>query len=245
MALSFGDNRIERLKVMEESKRHILAGSQLFSGLDDQFLRVVADMAVARSVRRQEILFSEGDVASALFLVGGGKIKIFKLSQDGKEQILRVVGPGQTFAEAALFDDKKYPATAQALEDSSILAFSRERFVGLIRQDPHLAMSMIGHLSHLLRKLTELVEGLSLTDVTTRLAHYLADQIQSDEGRPPHGQPCFELTEKKTVLASQLGTIPETLSRSLARLARDNVIAVDGPEITVLDPQRLKQLGGG
>ncbi len=220
--------------------RRILAASQLFSGLDERSLDQIAGAATLRKVARQEMIFMEGDTAEALFIVGKGKVKIFKISPEGKEQILMIASPGDSFAEAALFGGNKYPASAQALEESDIAMISREQFVKVLGEDPDLAVNLIARLSALLRKLAALVEELSLADVTTRLAHHLLSRTGSADS--PNLK--ITLTEKKTVLASMIGTIPETLSRSLAKLQREKVIEVDGPQVLVLDIKRLRELAG-
>lgn len=217
--------------------RQILKISELFSQLDDKALDEIASAALTRKAARGEMLFYEGDTAHSFFIVGSGKVKVFKLSPEGKEQILMIAQPGDSVAEAALFAGGAYPASAQSMENSELLAINREKFVALLGRNPDLAVNLIARLSGLLRQMTRLVEGLSLTDVTTRLAHYLNSQRD-----PATGKQLTEiiLPEKKTVLAAQLGTIPETLSRSLAKLVRDGVIAVDGPRITVLNLSALR-----
>jgi CRP/FNR family transcriptional regulator len=221
--------------------RETLAISQLFSGLDDGALERVASAAGMKHTTRGEMLFYEGDVAEAFFIVGEGKVKVFKMSPDGKEQILMIAEAGDSVAEAALFADRRYPASAQVLEDGQLVVINRERFVGLLGKHPELAVNLIGRLSHLLRNLTKLVEGLSLADVTTRVAHYLSTHMPDN-----NGEPCtITLTEKKATLASQLGTIPETLSRSFARLTKQKVIKIDGSNITILDPDRLQEIAAG
>ncbi|MEW6051906.1 MAG: Crp/Fnr family transcriptional regulator [Candidatus Zixiibacteriota bacterium] len=247
--------------------QHFLSRSQLFSQLDPKALAEVADAAAVRETSRQEMIFFEGEIAHAFYVVGKGKVKIFKMSPDGKEQILMIAGPGDSFAEAALFAGGKYPASAQALEDSTLAVIARDKFVALLGRNPDIAVNLIARLSGLLRKMTALVEELSLTDVTTRLAHYLIGLVSQTppqavgypsgarlpEGRraersrsvPDAGTVTITLSEKKAVMASQLGTIPETLSRSFARLTREKVIAIDGPKIEILDLVRLKELAGG
>lgn len=217
--------------------RQILKMSELFSQLDDAALDEVASAAATRKAARGEMLFYEGDPAQAFYIVGSGKVKVFKMSPEGKEQILMIAQTGDSVAEAALFAGGAFPASAQSMEKSELLAINREKFVALLGRNPDLAVNLIARLSGLLRQMTRLVEGLSLTDVTTRLVHYLSSQRH-----PKTGEQLTEiiLPEKKTVLASQLGTIPETLSRSLAKLVREGVIAVDGPRITVLDIPALQ-----
>ncbi|MFH1686920.1 MAG: Crp/Fnr family transcriptional regulator [bacterium] len=215
----------------------ILHSSQLFGQLDPDSLKEVAAAATLRKFGDDEMIFHEGDLAGGLYIVGSGKVKVFKLSPEGKEQILMIAEAGDTFAEAALFSGRNYPASAQTLEGGEIVVISRERFYGVLKRNPDLALNLIGRLSELLRKLTRLVEGLALTDVTTRLAQALVEKLDST---PNRGE-TLTLSEKKSVLASQIGTIPETLSRSLARLSREGIIKVDRSQITIVDPERLRR----
>ena len=219
----------------------ILAKSQLFSHLDRRSLDEVASAASIRDTARGDLIFHEGDIAQAFYIVASGKVKIFKLSADGKEQILMIASPGGSFAEAALFAGGRYPASAQALEDSKLLVINRDKFVQLLAKNPDLAVNLIARLSQLLRQMTSLVEELSLTDVTTRLAHRILSMVPDNDTR---SRPVIELSEKKAVLASQLGTIPETLSRSFARLSREKVVAIDGARIEILDLNKLRELAG-
>ena len=148
--------------------------------------------------------------------------------------------PGQTTWSGCLARGASEPL---AQPPSEILIVERNRFIRLLEKKPDLAMNLIARLSELLRKLTRLVEELSLTDVTTRLAHYLVEAINSENtDSQPH--PVVTLSEKKSIVASQLGTIPETLSRSLAKLSREKLIHVDGSQIKVLNYIRLKELAG-
>ena len=220
--------------------RDILRISELFSQLDDRSLDDIAAAAYTKKAPRAEILFYEGDPATAFFVVGTGKVKIFKLSPDGKEQILMIAKPGDSFAEAALLAGGTYPASAETLEESEILVLNRDKFVGLLGRNPNLAINLIARLSALLHKLTKLVEELSLTDITTRLAHYLLEKIDSEETTA--NNIIVTLAEKKSVLASQLGTIPETFSRSLAKMSREKIIRVSGADIEILDIRRLREL---
>jgi CRP/FNR family transcriptional regulator len=217
----------------------ILKLSQMFSGLDDVSLEEIASTANLKHVSNDEVIFLEGGQASAIFVVGSGKVKVFKLSPEGKEQILMIAAPGDSFAEAAMFAGGRYPASAQALETCELLVIDRARFVALLGRKPGLALGLIARLSELLKQMTRLVEGLSLSDVNTRLARYLCGFRDEKTGELP-GR--IVLTEKKSVLASQLGTIPETLSRAFARMVRDKLISVDGPAIDILDPDGLGDL---
>ncbi|MDF1545279.1 MAG: Crp/Fnr family transcriptional regulator [bacterium] len=224
---------------MDNKLKETLRLSSLFSGISDRSLDEITGTTSIKKASRGDMLFYESDPANAFFIVSSGKFKIFKLSADGKEQILRIANPGESFAEAAMFDGANYPASAQALEDGELVMINRERFSAALARNPALALNLLGQLSKLLRQLTRLVEGLSLTDVTSRLAHYFIEQLESGE----HSHDLImHLTERKSVLASQLGTIPETLSRSLAKLSREKIIEVQGARIKILDEARLRDL---
>ncbi len=216
----------------------ILKMSQLFSELEERSLDEIASASTLKNCKTGEVLFFEGDPVHSFFIVGSGRVKVFKMSPDGKEQILILADTGDSFAEAAMFAGGFYPASAQALEPSEVLVVNRERFLGILQRHPNLALNMIARLSELLKKLTQLVEGLSLTNVTTRLAKYLLDMIPDGAG----DEVTLTLPEKKSVLAAEIGTIPETLSRSLARLSREKIISVDGSSIHVLDRERMQEL---
>lgn len=219
----------------------ILKMSHLFSELEDRSLDEIASASSIKTYGVGESFFLDGDPVHSFFIVGSGRVKVFKLSPDGKEQILMIAEPGDSFAEAAMFAGGRYPASATALEKSEVVVVNRDRFFGVLQRDHNLAINLIARLSELLRKLTRLVEGLSLTDVTTRLGKHLLDLLPDTDTNDM----TVTLTEKKTVLASTLGTIPETLSRSLARLSREKIITVEGATIQILDRQRLQQLVEG
>jgi CRP/FNR family transcriptional regulator len=220
-----------------------LKKSKLFSGFDDASLETMLTAVSVKTVSKGEIIFYEKDPAPAFFVVGIGKVKIIKISPDGKEQILMIASDGDSFAEAALFGGGKYPATAQAMTDGKLLVIHRDRFISIIERNPSIALNLIARLSELLHKLNKLVEELSLTDINTRLAHYFINIIE--ENNLAENDPILiTLSEKKTILASQLGTIPETLSRSFKKLSKENVITVNSAEVTIVDLEKLYKFAG-
>ena len=220
-----------------------LKKSKLFSTFDDTSLEEMLSAVSVKTVTKGEIIFYEKDPAPAFFIVGIGKVKILKISPEGKEQILMIASDGDSFAEAAMFGGGKYPATAQAMTDGKLLVIHRDRFISIIDRNPSIALNIIARLSELLHKLNKLVEELSLTDINTRLAHYFINIIE--ENNLGENDPIvITLSEKKTILASQLGTIPETLSRSFKKLSKENVIKVNSAEVTVLDLSKLYKFAG-
>ena len=214
-----------------------LAHLPLFEGLPEDQLDAVAAIARERVLGRGELVFSEGDEGAGFYVVARGRIKIFKLSPEGKEQILHIFGPGEPFGEVAMFAGRHFPAYAEAIEPARVLFFPRLSLGGLIAQNPGLALNMLGLLSMRLRRFTNLIEDLSLKEVPGRLAAYLIILSQKNDGAAG-----FDLDVTKAQLASLLGTIPETLSRILARMNQGEIIRVDGRRIVILDRQALEEL---
>ncbi|MGQ9500271.1 MAG: Crp/Fnr family transcriptional regulator [Dissulfurimicrobium sp.] len=190
-----------------------LSRTPLFEGLPLEKLALIASITELLRYGKGQTIFSEGDPSRGFYTVFSGRIKIFKLSPNGKEQILHIFGPGEPFGEVAVFDGINFPAYAQAMDEASVIFIPKDRFIELIAKDPALTLKMLSVLSMRLRKFTHLIEDLSLKDVPGRLAKYIL--LISEKG---HGTCTIRLDLTKNQLAGLLGTIPETLSRIFARL---------------------------
>lgn len=216
-----------------------LADSILFSGIDPKGLRLIEKAGQTIAAEKGAFLFFQDDPADRFYVVISGKVKVGKSSPDGKEQILMMAGPGDSFGEAALFAGRIYPANAEVVESGQLMYFTHEKFMALIHANPSIAVNMIARLSMLLHHLTRLIQRISLEDVSTRLAGYIIGLL------PEPQSDIVVLSEKKMVLASLLGTIPETLSRAFARLSEMGIISVHGQQISILDRGRLDQIASG
>lgn len=216
---------------------NILSSIPSFSGLSETQLEEIKQIIVNKRYNKGEIIFSEGDEGNGFYVVADGKVKIFKSSIDGKEQILHIYGPGNPFGEVPVFSGKQFPANAQAMVKSHLLFFPRTAFVALLAKNPSLAMNMLAVLSMRLREFTMQIENLSLKEVPGRLASYLI-YLADEQKAADH----ISLTISKGQLASLLGTIPETLSRILAKMSTRNLIAVSGREIKLLDRNSIEEL---
>ena len=168
-----------------------------------------------------------------------GRVKIYKVSSEGKEQILHIFGPGEPFGEVPVFSGQQFPANAEALSKSHLLFFPRTAFIDLITKKPSLSLNMLAVLSMRLREFTIQVENLSLKEVPGRLASYLI-YLADEQGKEDY----VTLNISKGQLASLLGTIPETLSRIFAKMTDQNLIAVKGRTIQLLDHQGLEEIAG-
>ncbi|MBW1805987.1 MAG: Crp/Fnr family transcriptional regulator [Deltaproteobacteria bacterium] len=194
-------------------------------------------MAIEKSFKKGEIIFSDGDGANGLYLVAEGMVKIFKVSSDGKEQILHIFGPGEPFGEVPVFSGQRFPASSEGLTKTRILFLPRNTFVEYISANPSLALNMLAVLSLRLRQFAIQIENLSLKEVPARLATYLI--YLSDE---QENEDSVTLGISKGQLASLLGTIPETLSRIFARMNSQKLIEVKDREIRLLDHEALEEL---
>lgn len=217
---------------MDIDTSKIIKQCHLFSGVTPEDLHLLLSILRIRKFEKGEILFAEGSVAEGFYIVSVGKVKVYKLSPDGRERILQVVQTGHSFAEAAIFDDGRYPAFAETLQPSTLLFFPKREFLDLLHQHSRLAINMIAGLSRFLRQFTLQIEDLTFRDVPARLARYLLNL-----GHP--GATSVSLPVSKTQLASNLGTTSETLSRTLRKLSDDEVIDVKGKKIEILDADRL------
>ena len=215
----------------------IISATPLFRGLPEKQLKEIEQIAVDRDFNKGEVIFLEGDDGNGFFLIAEGLIKIFKVSSEGKEQILHILGPGEPFGEVPVFSGQQFPASAETIIESHLLFFPRTAFVNLISANPSLAMNMLAVLSMRLRQFTVQVENLSLKEVSGRLAAYLV-YLADEEGK----EDAVTLNISKGQLASLLGTIPETLSRIFTRMTELNLIEMDGRNIKLLDRSGLEEL---
>jgi len=215
--------------------RDFLSHTFLFESFTEKEMGFLDAAASFRKVDKGEQIFSEGIDASAFFIVVAGKVKIYKLSPDGKEHTLHIHVPGDLVAEAAIFDSMVYPAFCTALENSTLVRISRDGILDLIRKHPELALKMMSGYSKRLRQFVAKIEELSLKDIKARLAGYLLANsvMESDET-------VFRLRCSKKELSSLLGTIPETLSRALSFLKQKRLITETDNRIIIQDAEKLR-----
>lgn len=216
-----------------------LKASHLGAGLNANEVKALAEISRTRRLGTGAHLFLEGEKAGGFYVLLTGKLKIYKAGAGGMEYTIHRIQPGQMFAEAAVFHGGIFPANCSALEDSLVAFFPRESFTALIERSPQISLKIIASLSSFLREYNQQVENLSLREVPARIASFLlgeADRLNTNR---------FTLEVSKAEIARSLGTIGETLSRSLKKLREAGVIEVDGRRIEILDPRRLADIAGG
>ena len=222
-----------------ETRQH-LSHLDLFKGLTVEQLDAIARIVSDKEYKKGQIIFSEGDEGEGFYLVISGRVKVYKLSPEGKEQIMHIFGPGKPFAEVPVFGGSRYPANAEAMDRCKLFFFPKKSFISLIQENPSLSMNMLASLSQRLKQFSNLIETLSLKEVPGRLASYLL-YLSDKNGSIDE----FKLDIAKSQLASLLGTIPETLSRIFAKMGSRELVRINGPEITILDRTGLEDLAEG
>lgn len=209
----------------------------LFNGLGEGYLNEIISISERKKYEKGELIFNEGDPGEGFYIVDRGKVKIYKLSFGGKEQILHIYGPGKPFGEVPVFEGRNFPASAIAIIKSELFFFPRKDFVALISKNPSLSLNMLAVLSRRLREFTVMVENLALKEVPARLASYLVVLSgEQDNSR------VVTLPVSKNQLAGLLGTTPETLSRIFTRLSGKKIIEVNKREITIMDFDALAEI---
>ncbi|GAA6756311.1 Crp/Fnr family transcriptional regulator [Thermus thalpophilus] len=208
----------------------------LFRDLALEDLEALEREARARRLKRGEVLFLEGEPVHSLFVVEQGLIKVYKLDPQGRKQVvLHLEGPGRILAEVALFLDRPtYPANAEALEDSQVLAIPKERFFQLAEARPPLARALIRYLARRQGQLLHLLDRLVFHEVRERLAEYLLETLATE------GQGFLLPTNSE--LAALLGTVPEAVSRNLGELYRQGLIRLQGRRVYVDRLEDLRSL---
>jgi len=222
----------------------VLKQCPLFAGLKTEELAKIRAIAVSKQVGKKHLLFTDGEEAKGFYVVLSGKVKVFKISPEGKEQILHVVTAPDAFAEAALFLEGTYPAFAETLSDCRLLFFSKREFIRVIEKNPQLSINMIVTLSQYLKRFALLIEELSLKEVSSRIAKHLLDLSLrlSKEGK---SEDEVVLDLSKTQLALKLGTVSETLSRTLGKMKAKGMIDVKKNRILILNRDALEGLASG
>lgn len=221
----------------------VLARVPYFAGLDAASLASLAAVARVRRCAAGELVLAEGDPSQGLSIVVSGRVKAFKLSKDGREQVLRILGPGRSFNDVPLFDGGTNPASVAALEDSVVALIPAPHIQALVRERPEVAGAVIGVLAGRLRAMTEMVEDLALRGVAARVARLL---LECSRGTPPlaegTGDHCARLTQQQ--LAAMTGSVREVVQRALKALEREGAIELARGRIRVLAPEVLAAWSG-
>jgi CRP-like cAMP-binding protein len=207
----------------------------LLAAIDDAQWRALSPYLHPRHLRAGQSLFSQADRADAFYIVVSGTMKLFRVSAQGAEKIMRLVRGGQSFAESILFSDPpRYPVHAQAAEDSELVAIEREAYLRILRESFETCRAVMAQMTQRIQAHWNEIEALSLHGAVPRVARYLLEQLALQ------GTPQLRLPAAKSQIAAQLGLAPETLSRGLRTLSERGAISVRGALVQVRDEDSLR-----
>lgn len=228
------------MAVQPEALRQI----PLFAALAPEDLVMVARVTVARRYQRGDLILLAGQPGGALYFVRSGLVKVFKTSEEGKEQVLRLIGAGHTFNDVPALDGGPNPASVMALEPTVVYATSGAELRRLIAERPGVAEAVVRSLAATLRYLVSVVEDLSFLPVRARVAKILLDQdAEQAQGKAEGGEAeaaHHRLTQQE--MAAMAGTAREMVGRALKELEQAGAVRNDRGHITVVNRERLQIL---
>lgn len=219
----------------------VLQKTPLLSGLSEPEMKTLALRTVRKLFNTGELLFSEGEPCGGLHIIAKGKVRIFKTSVNGREQVLAVNFPGESVAELPVFDGGPYPASAVAIEDAEIAFISRRDLHAFCIEHPEVPLKLLAVVGARLRRLVGIIEELSFTTIRQRLIAVLVKLAQTEGAKTDRGIE-FQLPATHQELANQLGTVRELISRNLMRLQAEGLLEVDARKIVVKDMKGLSAL---
>lgn len=217
---------------MKSDLKILLAQSEFFKSLNPQNRQAIGDICLMRSLKKREILFLEGEKGHAIYIMGFGSIQLFKTSPEGNEVVIKVVKPGELFAEAILFEKSRYPVSAVALEKSLVYMIPKTQFDCLL-ENREFRNDFITNLMQKLRYLTEQIQVLTHYNVETRFFRFLKIQYGTKKE--------VKLSLSKKDIAAAIGTTPETLSRLITRLTAENKIQWDGKRLKMKISDQIRK----
>jgi CRP-like cAMP-binding protein len=217
---------------------HELRHHYLFSALSDAERERLLAIAQTRRFAAGECLFSHGDPAAHFFLLRSGSVKLYRLSSEGDEKIMRLIRPSETFAESILFmDTPRYPVHGEVVEAGELVALDRETFLAILQQSFPTCRAVMAQMTLRIQSHWDEIETLALQNSRYRVVHYLLGLLPSDAS----GRVSLVLPARKAVIAAHVAVTPETLSRTLRTLSEEDLIEVAGDAVTIRDVERLRR----
>lgn len=213
-----------------EQRINILRGNSYFTDLPEPLLKEVVPCMQLREYQRGDVLFWEADPCDGLHILQSGSAKIYRLSPQGRQYIVRIMQEGDTFAEVPTFDGGMNPVNVEALETCRVWVIEGERLRALVAAHPVFAQKVLKNYAEMLRNMVRMVSEMAFYQVTHRLARLISEY--HDEPRP-------HWTQEQ--LAAQLGTVREVVSRSLKELERSGAIRIEDRRIQIADQEVLRQ----
>lgn len=226
---------MKSVEVSTSSKIKALRGNEYFNELPDEMLREIAAHTRLCEYERGEALFWEGDACTGLYIIEQGSAKIYRLSPQGRQYIVRILQEGDTFAEVPAFDGGLHPVNVESLEACRVWVIDSELLRRLVLAHPTFAQKVLANFGRMLRGMVHKVSEMAFYQVTHRLARLISELPQND----PQGRPMPHWTQEQ--LAARLGTVREVVARSLKELERSGAIRIEDRRIYVADAAAMEQ----
>lgn len=211
----------------------------LLVGLAESDLNFLSERAVTRHYKTGEPIFSEGEPCEGLYIIESGDVRVFKVSPQGREQVLTIERTGAPLAELPVFDDGLYPASASAVTNVTLLLIRKQDIRALCLEKPEVALKFLKEAGRRLRGLVDVIEQLSFTSVRSRLLLLLLQEAKRKGTRTPDGIE-FALGATHLEIAARVGTVRELISRNLARFQAEGLIRLEGKKVIIPDLKRME-----
>ncbi len=213
----------------------------IFSELDDNTLDQISKLGIRKSFIKDSVVLFEHETGSALFVIIDGKVKVSRVSDDGKEVILTILGESDFFGEMAILDGQSRSANVTAMEDAELFIIQRSEFLGLLHNHPEIAVALLQELTQRLRAADMKIKSLSLKDAEGKVATVIL-QLADDIGKIKQGTVEIEKLPYQHDLANMAGTSRETISRTLHSFAKKGMVELDGSRLRIIDYEKFKEM---
>lgn len=218
----------------------MLARISLFAGMDPAERSLLARQVHERHYNRGSVIFQEGDPGEAAYFVCTGRVKIYRLSAEGTEQLKGLFGPGQPFGLVTALDSSPYPASAEAVEDSLVWSIKSEHLQCVLTSRPEVSVGVMKEVGSRLRQAHGRVHSLVAHSVPQRVAEYLLDQARQQGQSGQTGPVQIRVTMTHQELGSYLGASRESVTRALSDIRREGAIKASATDALLVDLQRLR-----
>ena len=224
-----------------QDKMDFLKYVPIFSELEENTLEQISRLGIRKSFAKDSVILFEHETGSALFVIVKGKVKVSRVSDDGKEVILTILNESDFFGEMAILDGMSRSANVTAMEDAELFIVQRSEFLEMLHSHPEISIALLQELTNRLRAADMKIKSLSLKDAEGKVATVIL-QIADDVGKIKQGTVESEKLPYQHDLANMAGTSRETISRTLHSFAKKGLVELDGSKLRILDYEKFKEM---